>query len=377
MLGIAVRVAQAMSLHLPNPPFEVPPFEHEMGKRVWYTIGALDTLLSLDHMSEPIIRPKALLSHPPSNINDSDISFDMEGPVRELSGFTDVTYPLIVLNCICALRALNFTDFSQPAIKTMNMRQQAAMDFQQTVSRLLEGCQEDTNPFHWFVKKTAECMVATVQLVTLRPMQKCSGFVPPRVHGGGILKLSMNTLQSLHELHSDPRGVLWRMSDGSFAIWHAFVVAVSELRACGDPSLIEQYWPFIENVYEEFSSLPESHRGAIWDAVEKFMAKGRAHKDMLASRNPAPPANVAPTQAHAFSMANIPSSVDFSPVPMAGPQSMVPEAPTIASSHMVGPWPNVFDAVEYGTLGMDNVHDSSWLNYEGFIDDLFGSQRPG
>lgn len=396
MLGIAVRLAQAIYLHLPYPPFEVRPFEHEMRKRLWHTIGALDTLLSLDHMSEPILHPDWLQSHPPSNINDSDISFDMESPVQEPEGYTDMTFPLITLNCICALRTLNFTDFSQPAIKSMNMRQQAAIAFQQTASRLLKGCQPDKVDFHWFTKQTAECMITTIQLVTVRPMQKCSGFVPPQVQGDGILEIVVQALRKLGDLHSDPRALPWRMSDGSFAIWHSIAVAVSEIRACGDPSLIETYWPFVEQAYESFSNVPDSQRGAVWKAVEKFMAQGRAHKNNLvgqglSARKPVPQQPPPPPQQRqpnfpsttppAFSHPNIhPSAMAFAPIVTQQQQAMLqtqimtmPEAQNMKASHIMGPWANVWDAVDYENRGLNGVGDASWLNYEGFIEDLYGN----
>lgn len=298
---------------------------------------------------------------------------------------TDITSPLITLNCVCALRALNFSDFSQPAIKSMNMRQRAAMDFQTTVSRLLRGSQPDAVPFHWFINKTAECMISTVQLVTLRPMQKCSDFVPPRIRGDGVLKLAVHTLRSLHELHSDPRGLPWRMSDGSFAIWHTIAVAVSELRSCGDPALIERYWPFVEEAYEGFSSLPGSQRGAVWKAVSKFMAQGRMHRDELLSRNnQMPPPNIPSSLPLAFSRPNIPSSMAFAPKVTQQPDTMpnsimtMPEAHNMIASNIIGPWPNVWAAMEFGNpnSSMDNVRDTSWSNYEGFIDDLYESAGP-
>jgi hypothetical protein len=64
MLSIVLRTAQALSLHLPDPPFIVSPFEKEMRRRLWLGIGLLDTLTSLARGTEPMMKLDWLESHP-------------------------------------------------------------------------------------------------------------------------------------------------------------------------------------------------------------------------------------------------------------------------------------------------------------------------
>ncbi|RJE17123.1 hypothetical protein PHISCL_10540, partial [Aspergillus sclerotialis] len=48
MLSMALRIAQALSLHIPHPPFPLDPFEREMRRRLWHAIGMLDVQAALD-----------------------------------------------------------------------------------------------------------------------------------------------------------------------------------------------------------------------------------------------------------------------------------------------------------------------------------------
>lgn len=89
---MAVRVAQALPLHLEHPPFPIQPFEQEMRRRVWLAIGLLDLQASLDRASEPMIPASWLQSHLPSNVNDSEFGFGFEGALQASDSFTDMTF---------------------------------------------------------------------------------------------------------------------------------------------------------------------------------------------------------------------------------------------------------------------------------------------
>lgn len=375
MLGIAIRVAQALSLHIPNPPFPVRPFEQEMRRRVWQAIGGLDALLSLDHRAEPLMRTNWLQSNLPSNVNDSDISFDMEGPVQESEGFTDMTFPLITMKSLYNVRALNFSDFLEAIPNTLHLRQQTTVDFQLAASQLLKNSQPETVAFHWFSKKTAECLVAMMQLLTLRPLQRCPNFHPPRDRGDNILRLAVDVLRRIHELQTDPRATPWRLSDWSTSIWHSMAVAIAELCVCDDPSLMERYWPFVEEAYQRFHDLPDSHRGVVFNAIEKFMAQGRAHRDKLLGPgmpNSGPPVpNVASSHAPPFSQPNLPPSTSFMPIVNQPAMAQNPAMTMSEPTSMVGPWPSVWETTDFAHPSVDNVRNASWVNYEWFIEDLY------
>lgn len=51
--GLAVRIAQEVSLHLSEPPLPVQPFEREIRRRLWHGSGFLDVETAMEGASEP------------------------------------------------------------------------------------------------------------------------------------------------------------------------------------------------------------------------------------------------------------------------------------------------------------------------------------
>lgn len=202
MLSMAVRVAQALSLHVPDPPFLITPFEQEMRRRLWSAIGLLDVQASSDRASEPMILRSWLESHTPANVSDDDIPFGHQVALVESDGFTDTTFTLVISKAHCSVRSL-----MEPGSQYMHIRQACVADFQQTASQLLRNCQPEAVPFHWYTHKVADYIATSMQLIALRPLQRTLDFTPPHAPGSNLLGLSVDILRKTETLYRDPRGI--------------------------------------------------------------------------------------------------------------------------------------------------------------------------
>ncbi|QKX62867.1 uncharacterized protein TRUGW13939_10032 [Talaromyces rugulosus] len=284
MLSMALRMAQALSLHKPNPPFPVCTFEQEMRRRLWLAIGLLDVSVSLNRATEPMMQTAWLQSHPPSNVNDDDIWFDMDGPVQELddSIFTDMSFSLILSAAQNVIRSIGFSEFTEPSVEPLALRHRLVHDFQQTASRLLRGCMPDSETFHWYTKNSTRTINAWLQLISFRPLLRSRGFVPPTVPGDYVLRLAAETFQRMQEVYSDPRASAWRWFECMWIPWHGLAVAMAELRVCEDPVAMAQYYPIVEQVYSGSSSLiNDTQSGIIRKPMENLMSETRAKKSEL------------------------------------------------------------------------------------------------
>ncbi|EAW06508.1 transcription factor domain-containing protein [Aspergillus clavatus NRRL 1] len=354
LLGLAVRIAQALSLHIPEPPFPMRPFEREMRRRLWHAIGFLDIETAMDRASEPIMQASWFESHPLANVNDTDIEFDMNHPVPDSDAFTDMTFTLIILKAQSVARSLSFSDFTEPAVKSMTLRQQLVLDFKHTASRLLHTASPDRIPFHWMAHQVAQCTAAALQLISLRPLQRTTSFVPPRVRADSLLSLATTVLQRSHNLVADPRSRPWRWIEHLFVPWHGLAVAIAELCVCDDPALMHRYWPPVEAAFARLGGLvADTRRGLLWKPIEKIMARAQARRAQLLSGGfPAP----------------LPTGLD-------GGASSSAETATVslAPSDGISPWLSVWDAMESGDAGLGDAGEASWTNYEDFIGDLYES----
>lgn len=357
MLSMAVRVAQALSLHVPDPPFLIMPFEQEMRRRLWSAIGLLDVQASLDRASEPMILRSWLESHTPANLSDDDIPFGHTVAPAESDGFTDTTFTLVISKAHCSVRSL-----TEPGSQYMHLRQACVADFRQTASQLLRNCQPDAVPFHWYTHQIADYIAASMQLIALRPPQSTPNFMLPHVPGCNLLELSVDILQRTETLHCDPRGHPWRWFESIFVPWHALAVAIAELCGCEDAALMERYWDTVEGAFERFGGLVvDEKEGMLWKPMEKLMGRARAKRESL---------RVDYTPESASAQLQPPFLPMMTPDQSQRGMELVVTPCSSTGSTGVEPWanvPNIWDGVDFRDVGIDQL---PWTNYQDFMEDM-------
>jgi hypothetical protein len=367
MLSLALRIGQAISLHLPDSAFPLTSFEREMRKRLWIGIGLLDVQASLDRASEPMMQSEWLQHLLPWNVNDSDIEYHSEMMVAlPETIFTDTTFTLVVHHSQFAVRSLNFTDFSEPVVGDGNKRQNIVTDFRQKASKLLSDCQSDQIPFHWYTEKFAEYMHAVLQLIALRPLQRHPKFLPPMIRDAGLLKLAVQVLQAHREISLDPRGTPWRWFGALFLPWHALAVAAAEICGQRDAALYQVYWPIIEQVYSYFEGLEtDSKQEMLWHPMKRLMRQAQAQKDALFEA-------LAPTKRGEIEFGeHSVATLDFN-AQDAGFSSQTTGTtfgPLVMDS-------SFFELMDFGNVADDFLSAAAWSNYESFIADIHESGEP-
>ncbi|KAJ5669680.1 hypothetical protein N7462_010750 [Penicillium macrosclerotiorum] len=410
MLAMALRVGQALCLHMPDPPFRVSPFEQQLRRRTWQAIGVLDLAASLDRASEPMMQSAWLDSHLPANINDEDIWFNMDVPFQKppAGAFTDMTHTLIIASAQTVARSIGFTDFIEPSAKTWGARQQMLRDFERTVNSLLAGCKPDLSSYHLYVQQVASVIYGWLQLGSARPIQRSRSFTPPVVQNDVLLSLASDNLQKIISFR-DPSMVSWSWFGSMWVPWHGLAVALAELCVCRDPEAISKHWPIVEQVYHHSSLLiADSQHGMLWKPLQKLMNQARAHKAQLEGRQApadairaltsgavcidaaqeqltqpniitAPAAVIPPVTVPIAELFPSQTTTGYSlgmdnPTIAAAGQQINPTLPIAPSPFTLEAWPNVWSEMDFDTPGIQAAtDDNAWLNYESFIGDVYDS----
>ncbi|KAF4178298.1 hypothetical protein CNMCM8694_009230 [Aspergillus lentulus] len=283
MLSVALRIAQALSLHMTDPPFPVTPFEREMRRRLWHLIGWLDLEASLNRGSESMMRSAWIQTHSLTNINDDDFGFDSKDPLPAAqSGPTEATLLIMFAHGQCALRTLDLSNFAEPGITDVHMRQQTVDHFRRTTKELLVGCDPENVPFHWFMSQIQEQISAVLQLIALRPLQRSPTFVPAELPVPQMLALAADILERRQRMFSDPRAQPWRWFELLYFPWHALVVAMTEVCVCTDRWVIDRYWPTLERSYDLFQQpAVGTHYDWLLAPMERLMDNARAARQKL------------------------------------------------------------------------------------------------
>ena len=166
MLSMALRVGQALCLHMAVPPFQVSPFEQQLRRRTWQAIGVLDLAAALDRAFEPMMQ-SAWLDHVlPANINDEDIWHGMDVPFKTHpeGTFTDMTQTSIIAAAQSVARSIGFTDFIEPTVRSSQKRQEVLANFRKTANTLLAGCRPEISSYHLYVSRLALTIFGWLQL---------------------------------------------------------------------------------------------------------------------------------------------------------------------------------------------------------------------
>ncbi|KAJ5225807.1 hypothetical protein N7468_007032 [Penicillium chermesinum] len=400
MLSMALRIGQALCLHLSEPPFHVTPFEQEMRRRCWQCIGILDLSASLDRATDPMMQAAWLQAHPPLNINDEDIWPSMEGPIVEkpVGTFTDSTLTLIVAEAQSVARSVAFADFIEMSVKSMSMRHQILMDFRQNVANLLSGTRPDVSDFHRYAKRTATNINGWLQLGCLRPLIRSTAFQPPKVKGDALLRLAATNLQRASEELSDPAMAHWAWFGLLWAPWHGLAVALAELCVCKDPDTMSKYWPVVEVMYHRTSTMiADSEQGMLWRPLKKLMSQASNRKrELLGDDEYAPPlgqftggrapsilthqqvyTTIAGYEMMEPHVAPLPDPAADSTSTMAVDQSfnLNPSFVMTLPSVETDSWTNFWASMDFSNIGAmpGASEDVGWNHYNNFMGDVAGN----
>ncbi|GAD96241.1 C6 transcription factor [Paecilomyces variotii No. 5] len=286
MLSLAIRISQALYLHLENTPFPVETFEREMRRRLWFAVGLLDTQASLDRATEPMIPGSWLKSNLPSPIDDCDIHFGFNGPLKRREGFTEMNFTLILCKAQYFTRLLNFSFSQETRAKDLNERQRYVDEFRQTTSILLRGSRPEKEALHWYMNKVAELVSADLQLLVFRPLQRHGDWKPPQVGGSSLLTLAVGIIETSYATLNNTRILPWRWLEVIFVQWYALAVSIAEFCVCEDMSLVERHWSTVESAFDRFRDLvADSERGMLWRPIENLMERARSHVSALSPSN--------------------------------------------------------------------------------------------
>ncbi|CEO60620.1 hypothetical protein PMG11_05237 [Penicillium brasilianum] len=405
MLSMALRVGQALCLHMPFPPFQVSPFEQELRRRTWQAIGVLDLAASLDRASEPMMQSAWLDHVRPANINDDDIWHGMDVPFKEHpeGTFTDMTENSLIAAAQSVARSIGFTDFIEPTVRSSQKRQEILANFRKTANTLLAGCRPELSSYHLYVSRVALTIFGWLQLGCVRPIQRGRNWVPPPVEGDVLLNLAADNLQKLMQTASDPAMQPWRWFGSMWVPWHGLAVALAELCVCKDPATIAKHWPVVEQVYQQSSFvIADSQHGMLWKPLQKLMNQARAHRqqmlrgespsegighitisDLPAMETMAPPPAPPPVHEQYIpppdALADLTTTYNVGPeapnlIDAAG-QQLDPAMMMAPPAFTLEPWPSVWDQMDFvGESGMESEADNNaWMNYSSFMGDVYDS----
>ena len=276
LVASAVRIGQSLGLDSDERRFRTP-FEMEVRRRVWYSIGVLDMQAAFDGGLHSVIASNGVLGRPPLNIDDAVLSLaSSQAPLVEQPGLTDMSYNCMMHDAVICMRKLTHvpTDSEgQPRQEWAN-RSKIVKDWEQRIhDRYLQHC-DSTQNFQKFMQFVGQDMIVTMRLLERRPMHRLFSTGPPPANDFNVLQLATDVVERSFLKFTDPAFAPW--SWFAWVKWYVLAIMLAELCGHGDGPLIERAWKVAEEAFNMFPDLVIDD--VRWRSVEKLMRKARSTK---------------------------------------------------------------------------------------------------
>lgn len=397
LTSLAVRIAEALGLHHDSTTSSFRPFENEMRRRLWWRICDLDCHAAEDRASYPIVAANSFGTRLPLHINDEDIRLDSVEEVKEREGYTDMTFTLSCAEVLAAMRKLSYIpasavgDSQTGSQEVRGQSVEIVINMQRHVEEKYLRHLNLARPFHWFTRMVADIVIAVMWLLVYRPMRRRPDSVPSsQTDHPGILRLSVDVLERIHQIQTDPAASPFRWLSQTYVQWHALAVTIAELCVETEGAMVERAWAAVETAFQQMAQhVADSDRGMLWRPIKKLMNRARGVRQKhLSSRSATmtPSASVAALNTisqedPSMGTAHFNSDINgYTQRPMKSiryPIQEYQQVNPIATSEPFdwNPWLAAATAPTTTTSQSQyntNMDDMAWTNWEDFIDDFQG-----
>ena len=301
LTGVAVRIAQGMGLERDGESLDLPPFETEMRRRIWWLLKTHD-FRTAELCGLPKFRDFDTGGENtkwPTNVNDDQLYPGMPSPVAESNKLTDTVFV-----------ALRYELANFAAARIASFRRQGAIPNQWDLAsgshraeiekafgeveelietKYLRYC-DPSQPLHFVTMLMARFAMNVVRFLTHHPRRWASIEQTPLSERQWVWEISFKLLEQHNMLLSNPQLKQFTWHAAYFQQWHAFIHVLDTLRANPLIAEAEKAWHFIGNVYENTPDMLVDTKKPIHIAVGNLCLKAYSDREAaLQNGNIGPP----------------------------------------------------------------------------------------
>ncbi|KAI0900828.1 fungal-specific transcription factor domain-containing protein [Annulohypoxylon nitens] len=277
--SLAVRISRAMGLHRDGSIFELPPFETEMRRRIWWYLCILDWRAAEDADLEITIMPSSFDTKMPLNINDNDMDPGSSN-IQGRHDYTELMFSLIRFESWSLIASWGNASLLLPLQKTIGIEEKKKA-IEQLSSHLedtyLSRCCQIPTPFARFLLMITPLLIAKLQLLASYPAYCDKINADISLTSGDKDKLFKSTIDLLEFeqiLRADCELVGWHWFFANAHIqWHAMSLALSELCVRVEGEIEYMAWDVIERVFPSTSLESERRNKTIWEPLQALKQK--------------------------------------------------------------------------------------------------------
>lgn len=323
LTGLAIRIAGTIGLARDGDILQLPPFESEMRRRLWWAIVYLDARTAELVGQDGDLLVSKYDVKPPSNLNDSEMSPRMSRlpEARTCSG--EVVYVQLRATLALCLRKMPKLKGPGGTWQQMAGVDMSIRDKMSTVEGLEKQFREEildhcdpAVPLQLFTMNSASTFLNKMRLVAQIPETQGDS------HGGALegfsehtYKLSMRLMQLQLEVFTEPCLQRWRWHwQGQFQ-WYALACLIRQTRLRAPGLETTRAWAMIRKVFDVI--IPGIALGPtkspILEAIRTLLASGTQEQAPPPAQTIATPART--PDPNPIAISNITSPVSPDPIP--------------------------------------------------------------
>jgi hypothetical protein len=246
LTGLAIHLARGMGLHRDGSQLALRPFEKELRRRLWWALLQLDIRSAEELGTDLIVGKSTFDTQMPSNLDDTDISPDLEDSPAPREGRTDTT--LVLVRCeICNLSRQVIEAVS--TVATVEEQKTMLIEVYQRVDDRFFKWIDKTDPLYDMAAMLARSLRAKIYFVIYHPALFPATDVQSQLSDEArqcVYRAAVNILEYDHRLNVDPKVQQYRWLFRTFTNWHA--IAYFLIESCRRPwtPLVERGWQAVQ-----------------------------------------------------------------------------------------------------------------------------------
>lgn len=281
LTGIAVRIGQRIGLHRDGEDMNLPVFETEMRRRLWWQIIVLDTRTAELSGSGVSVLAHVWDTKIPLNVNDSDLYPQMKGSPPENTGTTEMIFCMLRYQMGEFFRRSssasslggNWHYLSSPLVsaaekdKTINEIEQLLED------KFLNYCDLDI-PLHFLTSIVARAAVCKMRVLAHHPGKRARGHANMSTVEINLLFTNSLKIIEYDNLALSTKSIsrfLWHV-DVHFQ-WLAFVYLLSQLRCRTIGEEADRAWQQVGETYYNRPNIITDSKNALHVAIGNLTIK--------------------------------------------------------------------------------------------------------
>ncbi|KAF2186646.1 hypothetical protein K469DRAFT_706628 [Zopfia rhizophila CBS 207.26] len=292
LTGLVVRIAQTLGIHRDGSHFNLPPFEIEMRRRLWWQVCILDARASEDHGCDPTIVEAQFDTKMPLNVNDTDLDPDMLDFPEERVGFTDMTFCIIRFEVANIFRRILYIPPGPNRCNeffvnlTIPEKEKWISECHQRLEdKYLKHCDMSV-PLYWVTATISRLVMSKMWLIVYHPHQRRDGGASlPQETKDKLFITSLENLEYSILLETEARTMKWGWLFRTYVQWHAIAFLLSELCVRTKGEAVDRAWRALEITAGRWwfplgnSEGRKGKQGCLWKPLRKLMAKARAARE--------------------------------------------------------------------------------------------------